>query len=244
MVLLPAEIASGLPFVVSLALAGGISSLREARRRSVLNEAVHELRRPLQALALAAEGSTGEAVHSSLRMAMVALRRLDLAINGEGETAVQRPVSISSLVAGAAVRWQPRAEAANRSLRLCWPERPMTVAGDPFELGQALDNLITNAIEHGSGEVVVEGSASSGHLRLVVRDSGQGGSRRRRWRLPGIGRIGGRARDGHGLRVVRRVASAHGGSFRLNPKRSGTEAVLRLPLCGSGHASAAWGGRA
>ena len=48
-----AEIAAGLPLAASFALAGGINTLREGRRRAALNEAMHELRRPLQALSLA-----------------------------------------------------------------------------------------------------------------------------------------------------------------------------------------------
>jgi len=48
--------------------------------------------------------------------------------------------------------------------------------------------------------------------------------------------VSGRRRRGHGLRVVRRVATAHGGEFQLRSSGRGTEAVLELPLAG-GHGS-------
>jgi hypothetical protein len=43
-------------------------------------------------------------------------------------------------------------------------------------------------------------------------------------------RLSGRRRHGHGLRVVRRTAAAHGGRFELRCSQSRTEAVLELPL--------------
>src|SRR3954469_19252717 len=79
-----AEVAAGLPVAASFALAGGITSLREGRRRTLLNEALHELRRPLQILSLALPDSSPRAAHveSSLELATVALERLDREING------------------------------------------------------------------------------------------------------------------------------------------------------------------
>jgi nitrogen fixation/metabolism regulation signal transduction histidine kinase len=45
-----------------------------------------------------------------------------------------------------------------------------------------------------------------------------------------IARVSGRERHGHGLGVVRRVASDHGGRFALRRSAQGTLAVLELPL--------------
>jgi len=45
-----------------------------------------------------------------------------------------------------------------------------------------------------------------------------------------MGRLSGRARHGHGLRLVRRTAARHGGSFALHLGEQGTSAVLELPL--------------
>ena len=69
------EIAAGLPFAASIAMTTGIGALREGRRRTSLNEAIHELRRPLQALALALPDDSGAVPGSgsALRMAAGAL---------------------------------------------------------------------------------------------------------------------------------------------------------------------------
>src|SRR5262249_11541649 len=70
--------------------AGGASllavllSLRDGRRRSAINEAIHELRRPLQAMVLASGGGerVAAARESSVRLASSALERLDREVNG------------------------------------------------------------------------------------------------------------------------------------------------------------------
>ena len=244
-----AEIAAGLPFAASFAVAGGFSALREGRRRTSLNAAVHELRRPLQALALAAPDELEDdfAVDSSLRMAAAALERLEAEINGGSPGGDVGPVRVRALVETSARRWRPRAALAGRALRVSWEGRDRLLEGDECALAQMLDNLITNGLRHGCGEVVVKAAEDGDRLVLAVLDSGcrsggrggPGGSREPRRRggrrlasLPE--RLGGRRRHGHGLKVVARTAAEHGGSFELRREESGTRAVLELPLLPEG----------
>ena len=49
-----------------------------------------------------------------------------------------------------------------------------------------------------------------------------------------VARLSGRRRHGHGLRVVRRIAAAHRGDFRLRRSERGTEAVIELPVLSAG----------
>jgi signal transduction histidine kinase len=219
-----AELAAGLPMALSFALAGGITSFREGRRRTALNEAMHELRRPLQNLSLAlpdehsAEGAAG----SSLRLAASALDRLDREINGRASGDAEVMVEIGCLLEEAVVRWERRTATAGRCLELRLVAFDPHVYGVRSELAQAVDNLINNAIEHGTGRVTVEACAEGSALSILVRDLGTGGgaARATRRRHP---------HRGHGLRVVRRIAVAHGGSFELRRSRRGTEACLRFP---------------
>jgi signal transduction histidine kinase len=225
-----AEIAAGLPFAASFAMATGISALRQGRRRSALNEAVHELRRPLQALALSLppHPDSGEAAESALRMAAAAVERLDREINGEPVAAAAEAVSVGPLVDAALARWRPHAAASDRSLRLTWKASAPVLPGCEEDLIQALDNMISNGFEHGRGPVEVEVREEGGRLRLSVCDGGPKEVRRpRRRRASGRRPPGG---HGHGLRIVRRVAARHGGSFRLRRCGGGTEARLDLPL--------------
>jgi signal transduction histidine kinase len=229
-----AQIAAGWPLAASLAAAVGAQGLWAGRRRTALNEAVHELRRPLQALALAVPGA-GRAeragVEWSLQMAAVALERLDREINGEAVAAARAPVLVRPLLESAVGRWRGRATLAGGSLDLEWWGADTVMEGDRCAIAQALDNLIVNAIEHGGPAIVVAARLGEGKLRVSVTDSGRGARPRSRRQGPAelIAWLSGRRRRGHGLRVVRRTAAAHGGDFRLRCSERGSEAVLELP---------------
>jgi signal transduction histidine kinase len=224
------ELAGGLPVAASLAMATGMTRLREGRRRTSLNEAMHELRRPLQglALSLSAGPAASKAAESCLQMAVAAIERLDREINGGAMVSVG-PVTLRATAESALERWRPAAAAAGRSLtlRLSAGDLAGRVGGE--ELGRALDNLISNALEHGTGAVLVEVRAEGGGLRVVVRDGGPARNGRGPHGACVRDRLAGRDRHGHGLRIVRRVAARHGGSFSLRHSPAGTEARLDLP---------------
>lgn len=230
-----AELAAGLPFAVSFAMAGGISALREGRRRIALNEAVHELRRPLQAIALAAPASTEQAgaFESSLRMAAAAVDRLDCEINGRSLLGRTEVVPLRPLVESAVGRWRVRASLEKRALSLGWQAGDPHLPADAVQLGQALDNLISNGLDHGSGEVAVEAKQVGRVVRLVVVNQKRVPPTACRRGLRDLwARSPGRHRHGHGLRIVRRVAARHGGSFSLRYHQDDCEALLELPLGG------------
>jgi signal transduction histidine kinase len=228
-----AQIAAGLPMAASLAMATGINAFREGRRRSTLNEAIHELRRPLQALALSlpADSRRAEAMGSALQMAAAAVDRLEHEINGDMAGAGAERVAIRPLVEAAIERWRCRAAAEGRSLRFCWSAGEAELRGDEVELAQAVDNLISNAFEHGAGEIAIDVRCEGDFLRVEVRDGGGAEGAPKRFRLSHRDR-GSRRRHGHGLRIVRRVAARHDGSFRLRRSAAGTGARLVLPLEG------------
>lgn len=234
-----AQIVAGWPFAASLAAAVTARSLWVGRRRTALNEALHELRRPLQALALATPGTRPlepAGLDWSLQMAAAALERLDREINGEPVGAIAGPFFVRPLVESAAMRWKGRAALAGGSLEPRWHAGEAVLSGDRCQIAQALDNLIVNAIEHGGPTVVVEATARKGRLRIAVLDSGRESRPESRRDGPAelIARLSGRRRHGHGLRVVRRTAAAHGGDFSLRGSDAGTEAILDLPLGGVG----------
>ncbi|MFL5833609.1 MAG: sensor histidine kinase [Solirubrobacterales bacterium] len=211
-------------------MAGGFVALREGRRRSALNAAMHELRRPLQALYLSLPARVGAArpVESSLELAVAAVERLDREINGDRLEATAASFPLRPLVEEAVERWRPAADGQGRRLNLSWSGDDAPLWGDRIELVQAVDNLITNALRHGSGAISVDVAAEDRNVRLAVRDEGpavvSAGPQAR-----GAGR-GGRNRHGHGLAIVRRAAARHSGSFRLASAPSGTEARLVLAL--------------
>jgi two-component system sensor histidine kinase TctE len=234
MAVAPAEIAAGLPMAASFALVSGFSSFRQGRRRASLNEAMHELRRPLQVLALSLPDERGEgsACDSSLRMATAALERLDREINGGAAECKKESVAIESLLRSAAARWQKAMSLTGRTLRLRCSACDSSVAGSELELAQALDNLIKNALEHGGGTVTVDAREKDGWIHLAVFDDGLSPPARRVGRVDLGDRLSGRSRRGHGLRVAARIARSHGGCFQLRRLGGRTEARLELPLQG------------
>jgi signal transduction histidine kinase len=229
-----AQTLAGWPLAFSMAATALGQSLRVERRRTALNRALHELRRPLQVLALGS-GPRPLAVSGPddpVQLAAAALERLDREINGDPAAPVWGRVECRSLLRSAVGRWQARARIAECSLELRWNAGQAIVDGDRFALAQALDNLIVNAIEHGGSSIVVAARLRGGRLRIVVADSGRASRSRSRRESPAavIARLSGKRRHGHGLAVVRGVASAHEGRFALRRSERGSLAVLELPL--------------
>jgi signal transduction histidine kinase len=203
--------------------------------RRVLNRALHELRRPLQALVLLEEGSGQPAAsppaasrRGLLEVAASALQDLDGAVNGGSPSRPSRRFSCREVVHAALERWRPVAERTG-GIRLYWDAGPAPIEGDPVQMARALDNLIANAVEHGGPPVVVTGAPVAGRIRITIANgAGSGASAGRR-----------DPRRGHGTDVVSQVASAHRGRFALCRTGSGCVAALELPLAEPGYALAA-----
>jgi signal transduction histidine kinase len=213
-------VAGGWPIGLTIAAAVAGERYREVRRRAALNGALHELRRPLQALVLSSGPNGGPGPHA-VRVALAALGDLDRQVNGGPRRLSPRPVACRAVVQPAVERWSGMAAAARRSLVLRWRAGSAVVMVDPDRLAQALDNLIHNAMRHGGLRVSVDASVCAGGVRVVVSDSGGPVPAGPAFRDP---------RRGHGLRIVSAVAAEHGGRFEIRRSPAGTAAVLELPL--------------
>jgi signal transduction histidine kinase len=101
-------------------------------------------------------------------------------------------------------------------------------------IGQAVSNLIDNALKYGGCcRIDLGADAADSEIRLWVADNGPGiaeGSRddamRKYGRLEGARTLEG---SGLGLALVAAVARLHGGELSLDNNRPGLRAVLRLP---------------
>jgi signal transduction histidine kinase len=202
--------------------------------KRALNRALHELRRPLQALVLLEDTSEAPAAapriagrRGLLELATSALRDLDGAVNGSEPTFVPERFSCRELVLRCLERWRPTAGRCG-GIRVYWDAGPAPVEGDPRRLTQALDNLMANALEHGRPPVVVTGARVAGRVRITVAN-GSGPEPPR----------GADPRRGHGTGIVSEVAGAHGGRFALCRTASGCVAALELPVVEPGYAQAA-----
>lgn len=231
------------PLAASVAAALTAQGLRSGRRRSAINQALHELRRPLQAIALASGPEVnGVVTHDSVRLAAAALERLEREVNGEPSAPAATAVACGPLLRSSVARWKARAALGGASLELRLTLGEAVVYGDRTQLAQALDNLILNAIEHGGPSILVEARRRGGdRLRVAVIDSGRATrpESRRDNPVEVIARLTGKHRHGHGLSVVRRVAADHGGRFALRRSEQGSVAVLELPLSAAASSIAA-----
>jgi signal transduction histidine kinase len=216
------------PVALSMAVVVAGGRMRDGRRRRSLNERLHEIRRPLQALALSAKPHRTEGP-DPLELALAALRDLDREVNGGGIEFRRRPVEARMLAIAACERWRLRVGRAGRRIAVRWRCGDALADVDPLRVSQALDNLIANALEHGGGPITLEGVRHGDRIDLVVRDTG--GTRAERLRDHAD------PRRGHGLRITRRLARGNGGELRVLGRGSaGTVAALVLPLAPARHA--------
>ncbi len=230
------------PLALALTTVAVAGRMREGRRRERLNRALHELRRPLQALALAPPPPARAGLPGQLEAAAAALAELDRELNGGCVTRRRRTVDARELAAAAVGRWRAAAAAGQRSIALRWHANGTRVHCEPAAIAGALDNLIANALEHGSGPIELEGVVRRGRLRLFVCDGSDASGDRRRGRRELVARrpagLAGRwrtdPRRGHGLAIVADVAAEHGGRFAACRHAAGASAVLELPLASAG----------
>jgi signal transduction histidine kinase len=214
------------------------------RRRclSLVAQASHELRGPLQAALLGlhgledpGDGARLAAIELELRRAARAVEDLSAAAKGRRAAETPGEFSLGELLEDAAVAWELLA--AQRGVRLVVEPSaaPVVVRADRVRIAQALANLVANAVEHGGGEVRVRVRAGAGRARVEVTDGGPG--------LPAplselvAAARGRRDRRGHGLALAAVIADRHGGRLVTAPSPRGARLVFELPLAGSARAA-------
>jgi len=236
------------------------SRLRDVAERQAefLAVTAHELRGPVGVLAgsaqTLAEYSTelGEGERAALAEGATSsaarLRRMvaDLltAARLESSTLDLRldPVNVSEIVAASALR--ARRDRREARIVVDAPDR-VTVRGDGDRLGQAVDNLIANALRHGAQPVDIRVvQIQTERVEVQVRDSGSGVPLQLQPRLFQRFVSGGAEGTGLGLFIVRELARAHGGdaSYRPDTERGRSGAfVISLPAAGGGAPSVVGG---
>jgi hypothetical protein len=216
--------------------------------------ASHELRTPLAVVRAEVElaqhpSRTPDDVRASLNGLAPRIEQLvrlsdDLLLLASGdEGALRLHVAIHQLEPLVAMSLQALSTTAeSRGIALLLDAEPgVTAAVDAVRFQQIVDNLVANALEHGSGELVeVSVRAEHGEAVLEVRDHGQGfpddllERAFERFTRGDTARRGSRRGAGLGLAVVRLLVEAHGGTVTArNMGDGGASVVVRLPQCGA-----------
>lgn len=229
-----------------------LHSLEEARRKLLAN-LVHELGRPLGALRSAIQTLLGGAdKDAGLRQELLVgmeeetgrLRRLleDLAqLHGQvlGTLELERrPVNISQWLPRLLTTWREEAQQKGLQWQATVPPDLPAVEADPDRLGQALGNLLNNAIKYTppGGAVSLETNVDNGSLWIRVRDTGPGMSPEEQAQIftPFYrGQTSTRFPQGMGLglTIARDLVTAHGGRLEVaSSPGSGSCFTIWMPL--------------
>jgi signal transduction histidine kinase len=217
----------------------------EHERRFVA-DASHELRTPLALLRTELDLAlrrprTREELEAALRSAAEETQRLSrladdlllIARADQGPLPIRREVvAADDLLADAATRFANRSGSLGRELRV--EPCDLQIEADPLRVGQALVNLVDNALTHGEGAVELAAEERDGFVELHVRDAGSGfpdDFRARAFdRFSRADEARSRGGSGLGLSIVELVARAHGGrAGARNLPSGGADVWLALP---------------
>ena len=215
------------------------------RERGFLADASHELRTPLSLLRAEVELAL-EAPHTNDEL-LLALRSIgeeadrlsqladDLLLLNRIDDGLlplrTEAIVVDELFDGVATRFQRRAEETGRHIEV--DGRRLTVIADRLRLGQALGNLIENALRHGAGTVRLFAVGREMSIEIHVTDEGNGMpadfAPKAFERFSRATEARSSAGAGLGLAIVKAIAEAHGGTVATANEPEGADIFLTLP---------------
>lgn len=236
-------------------IARGVNRLAQKQQastealRQVSTDIAHDLKTPLQRVAVLIEELRGRLDEGSEAAALAAgaAEETDRAvrvfsamlriaqIEGGNLAARFAPLDLCETARRIAELYQPAIEEAGDALALDLPGAPVVVTGDAELIGQALSNLIENAHRHTppGSRIAVSVTAGAGGPGISVADDGpgippdeRGNVTRRFYRLERSRSTPG---QGLGLSLVAAIAELHGGRLSLADNGPGTVARLGFP---------------
>ena len=241
---------------IALANAAALEELREAQENLAraerlaavgeLSAAVaHGIRNPLAGIRLAAQLALEQTapdspVHENLQDVLVEVDKLEAHVRGildftrPFEPRVE-PTHLPALIDGLLRTLAPRLEAGGVTVELDVPADLPLVRADPSHLGQALQELVVNAIEAtgAGGRITISAAASGnglGRVRLGVTDTGPGVAPEMRQRIFQLFMTTKSTGTGVGLAVVRKIIERHGGTITVEAaERRGARFDVELP---------------
>ncbi len=223
-----------------------------AARDAFISNAAHQLRNPIAAILAQAEaaeaappdadlrGRVSEVAEAARRTARLTQQLLSLErARGLPPGSSEEKIDLAELAADIL-----RGRAAAALLRgidvsLDVAGEPVLIRGDPMLLGEALENLLDNAIRYGcrdGGAVRVAVGFEPEIVRLAVEDDGPGvppDYRDRIFERFQRGIDDGVEGCGLGLAIVREIVERHGGHVWLGDTPGGARFVIELPVAGA-----------
>jgi signal transduction histidine kinase len=237
------------------ALSSGINAMLEriealiSELRIVTDGLAHDLRSPLTRLRATLERTIGEvrdpealgALESVMAESDMLLSMLGTALQiSRAEAGIGReqfvPVDVAGMLTDVSEVYGPLAEDAGFSLECLSCDSPVVALASRELLGQALANLVDNALKYGGegGQIELSARRVAGATEIAVADSGPGIPDE--WRSEALRRFGRLDPSRHvagfglGLSLVAAVARLHKGTLLIEDNDPGLRVVLRLPV--------------
>lgn len=223
-----------------------------AANEELVSNVSHEFRNPLNSILgnidLVLEDVQGTSTVSARRLEVVQRNseRLlalvsDLMASASSALKVHpKRTDLASLVETSIGSAQPQAEQSKISLVADIPS-PLWAYADPLRIGQALDNLVSNAIKYspGGGVVNISAQGTDDWVRLKVQDSGMGMTQEdsakvfRRFFRTESAREAAISGAGLGLSITKAIVEGHGGDISCTSSPGqGSTFTLTLPAEG------------
>lgn len=214
--------------------------------RALSDALAHDLRSPITRLRSRVDAVRAEATGDMVPLAALASvsREADqLLVMLNGVLAISRAeaglgrdqmtrLDLAEIAQDLADLYEPLAEEQGRIVR-AETSGPAMVLAHRHLIGQALANLIDNALKHGAGDIVLAVTRSGDTIRLAVRDGGEGiAPEAEALALSRFSRLDA-ARStpggGLGLSLVAALARLHEGALLFERPVGGFAVVLSLP---------------
>ena len=224
-----------------------------AQKRFVA-DAAHQLKTPLAGLRTQAELAMREDpnthTQASLKQIIAGTTRATRLVNqlllmasAENPNTIEMPpTDLTNLAKEQIQQWVPLALRRGIDLGFEGPEHSLYIKGQSLLLGEALNNLIDNAIRYtpSPGHITVSLYEEANHVVLAIEDSGSGIAMEERERVfDRFYRVLGSDVDGSGLglAIVREIAHRHQASVyikdsqrkRTDPQATGTRVEIHFP---------------
>ena len=228
-----------------------VSELERAdqQRRNLTADVAHELRTPLHIIQGNLEGiidgvyqPTSEHINNTLDETKLIARLVDdlqtLSLAEAGQLPLHPTrLLLADLIDDLTSSFSSEAASLGIDLKTDIAVPSHEITADYDRLNQVLSNLISNAIRHTpeGGTIFIGTESTSGGVRIVVKDTGQGIRAEdipfifdRFWR--GDKSRTGRTHSGLGLAIAKQLIHAHGGTITLDSEvGKGTRFVVELP---------------